>query len=326
MPYLLGTDEAGYGPNLGPLVISASVWEVPDGAEGEDLYDLLRKVVRPAVRSTRKRTKSSDGCITIGDSKLLYQPGNGLAQLERGLWALWSLLGRRPGTFDDVWTCLTGLDGDGRHEALCGNCDDAPLPLDFDAAELDRLHSRLRPAFAQAGVRLVDMQSIAIFPREFNETVERCDTKGTALSRWTLSLAARLIAQLPDERVFVFCDKHGGRDRYLSLLMDCFSGPFIEVVSEGRERSVYRFGPAERRVEISFQVKGESQLPTALASMASKYLRELAMHAFNQHWRRHLPELQPTAGYPTDARRFKADIAVVQQALGIDDRILWRTK
>ncbi len=32
MPYLLGTDEAGYGPNLGPLVISASVWEVPDGA------------------------------------------------------------------------------------------------------------------------------------------------------------------------------------------------------------------------------------------------------------------------------------------------------
>ena len=36
MPFLLGTDEAGYGPNLGPLVISASVWEVPDG--GDDLY------------------------------------------------------------------------------------------------------------------------------------------------------------------------------------------------------------------------------------------------------------------------------------------------
>ena len=31
MSYLIGTDEAGYGPNLGPLVISASVWHVPDG-------------------------------------------------------------------------------------------------------------------------------------------------------------------------------------------------------------------------------------------------------------------------------------------------------
>ena len=28
MPYLVGTDEAGYAPNLGPLVISATVWWV----------------------------------------------------------------------------------------------------------------------------------------------------------------------------------------------------------------------------------------------------------------------------------------------------------
>ena len=39
MPYLLGTDEAGYGPNLGPLVISASLWEVPEGVRGDDLYE-----------------------------------------------------------------------------------------------------------------------------------------------------------------------------------------------------------------------------------------------------------------------------------------------
>ena len=34
MTYLIGTDEAGYGPNLGPLVISATVWQVPDGVRG----------------------------------------------------------------------------------------------------------------------------------------------------------------------------------------------------------------------------------------------------------------------------------------------------
>jgi hypothetical protein len=135
-----------------------------------------------------------------------------------------------------------------------------------------------------------------------------------------------MIQPLGDHRISVLCDKHGGRDRYLPLLMNCFPDRFIEVVSEGRLRSVYRFGPAQRRVQIAFQARGESHLPTALASMASKYLRELAMHAFNDFWRQQVADLRPTAGYPIDARRFKADIAAAQQSLGIEDRILWRTK
>ncbi len=326
MPYLLGTDEAGYGPNLGPLVISASVWQVPDGVQGDGFYDLLRKVIRQAPRRTSGQRRRSDAQVAIGDSKRLYQPGNGWALLERGLWAMWSLLGQRPAVCGDVWNLLVGPGADCRHEALCGGCDDLALPRDFDPAGLDRMHTHLCAAFAEAAVRLVDLRSVAIFPREFNEVTDRCDSKGTALSRWTLGLVARLIERLPDDRIFILCDKHGGRDYYLPLLMDCFPGPFIEIVSEGRARSVYRFGPAERRVEFCFQAKGESHLPTALASMASKYLRELAMHAFNQHWLERLPELQPTAGYPGDSRRFKRGIAAMQQSLGIEDRIVWRTK
>ena len=34
MPYLIGTDEAGYGPNLGPLVISTTAWRLPDDGLG----------------------------------------------------------------------------------------------------------------------------------------------------------------------------------------------------------------------------------------------------------------------------------------------------
>jgi hypothetical protein len=79
-------------------------------------------------------------------------------------------------------------------------------------------------------------------------------------------------------------------------------------------------------VEIAFQAKGESHLPTALASMASKYLRELAMAALNAFWSARVPGLRRTAGYPNDALRFKTDIASVQSELGIDDRMLWRAK
>ena len=41
--------------------------------------------------------------------------------------------------------------------------------------------------------------------------------------------------------------------------------------------------------------------------MASKYLRELAMHALNDFWRQHVADLRPTAGYPVDALRFEME-------------------
>ena len=54
MPFLLGTDEAGYGPNLGPLVISASLWEVPEGVRGDELYERLQTVIAPAAARSAK--------------------------------------------------------------------------------------------------------------------------------------------------------------------------------------------------------------------------------------------------------------------------------
>ena len=84
--------------------------------------------------------------------------------------------------------------------------------------------------------------------------------------------------------------------------------------------------PRAGRVEFRFVAGGESHLPTALASMVSKYLRELAMRAFNAFWCRQLPALRPTAGYPVDARRFKADIELRQRQLQIEDRVLWRLR
>ena len=99
-----------------------------------------------------------------------------------------------------------------------------------------------------------------------------------------------MIESLPPGPVSVICDKHGGRNRYGDLLAVYFPEWFIEIRGEGRQRSSYRFGPADRRVEFCFRVGAESCLPAALASMASKYLRELAMRAFNDFWRRHVPD------------------------------------
>jgi hypothetical protein len=135
-----------------------------------------------------------------------------------------------------------------------------------------------------------------------------------------------MIDPLPAGPISLVCDKHGGRNRYGPLLSAHFPEWLVEVRGEGRERSIYRFGPPERRVEVCFRTKGESCLAVALASMASKYLRELAMRAMNDYWCSRVPGLRPTAGYPQDAGRFHTDIAAAQTKLRIADRVLWREK
>jgi hypothetical protein len=321
--YLIGADEAGYGPNLGPLVISATVWQVPDGTRGDDLYRLLGSCVVP---SPGRAAESGAASLVIGDSKRLYQPGGGLGHLERGLLAALALLDRHPTTWREAWDALSAESTDGPPAVPWYDGYDGPVPVDADPGQIPLLAQALREALGASSAALLELRSKTVFPEEFNRLVDYHGTKGAALSHTTLGLVAALVDPLPQGPISIVCDKHGGRNRYHGLLSEHFPDHFIEIRGESRARSVYRFGPEERRVEIRFQTKGESHLPTALASMASKYLRELAMRALNDFWCRRVEGLRPTAGYPQDAKRFKAEIAAVQAELGIDDRVLWRAR
>jgi hypothetical protein len=165
-----------------------------------------------------------------------------------------------------------------------------------------------------------------VFPREWNDLLERHALKSEALSLVTLDLLADALAELPAASVLAVCDKHGGRNHYGPLLQRRFPDPLVEVYGEGRATSVYRWGPEGARIEVRFCARGESFLPTALASMVAKYLRELGMLAFNRFWCARLPELRPTAGYHSDARRFDRDVAALRADLGIEDRVYWRAR
>ena len=323
MGCVIGTDEAGYGPNLGPLVISATVWRVPRRVRGDDLYRLLGSCVSA---KPGRAAENGPPRVAVADSKALYQPQVGLGHLERGVLAALAVLDHRPSTWRQVWDVLCGESAGPRRSIPWYADYDAPVPLDADPAETEPLAQGLRDGFAAAGVSLVRLCSRALLPDEFNRLVEQHGSKGAALSHTTLDLVAALVEQLDDAPVSIVCDKHGGRNRYQHLLAEHFPGSFIEIHGESRSRSVYRFGPEQRRVEIRFQKKGESHLPTALASMASKYLRELAMRAFNAFWCGRVAGLRPTAGYPQDAKRFKTEIATAQAELGIEDRVLWRSR
>jgi hypothetical protein len=354
MGILIGMDEAGYGPNLGPLVVAATAWEVREEVGGQrsevrsgkrssngvvtlaptptrdlshvDLYQLLRNAI----------TKSaSERQISVADSKSLYKPGCGLRQLERGVHAALAANGRAALCWSDIVRSCDA-DPDGVHQQLCWHDGfDCRLPVDATGDEVLPLGDRLNEACDNAGVRPLVVRARLVFPAEFNELTERFESKGAALSHVTIGLLREVVETARAMRsplaeasspVFALCDKHGARNRYAALLQHHFSEHWIEPICEGHAESVYEWGPQESRVHCTFRMRGEEFLPTALASMTAKYLRELSMRAFNEFWCARVPGLRPTAGYPADAPRFKQAIAAVQRELGVADHVLWRNR
>jgi len=278
---ILGTDESGYGPNLGPLVVSLTAWET----SSDDISFL----------SDALKTKG----IHIGDSKKLYHGGS-ITALEAGV--------------------LVPL------RTLKKNIP----PTANNEEKIVRLAKTFESVLQQHHVRILDMQYRSVEPEEFNQLLDRFDSKGTLLSQVTFHLIVEQLEKLVHDEnslpVLILCDKHGGRNHYLDLLTEFFPGEFVHTVRESRESSVYRLASAGRQLEFQFLAKGESHVPIALASMLSKYRRELAMVQFNAFWQSHVPDLQPTAGYPQDAVRFKRQIAEAQQKLGISEASLWRKR
>ena len=103
--------------------------------------------------------------------------------------------------------------------------------------------------------------------------------------------------------------------------------PWAVPVAESAARSSYRVAGLGREVSLTFQPRADqSYFCVALASMVSKYLRELFMLEFNAFWRGHVPGLKPTAGYPGDAPRFLAAIREKTRELGIGEGAIWRKR
>ncbi len=320
MAYLIGTDEAGYGPFLGPLVIATSVWQVPDLEV--DLRDHFGG-------ETGTFPEDVSLPVVIDDSKRVFKRQRGLGTLEHTvLPALATTLpgSGSPASWRSLWHQLAPGSEKVLNELPWYQDFDVAIPTGIEAAVVDEVTEQLRSFWKRVNVRLLRLQAVALFPPQFNEEVEQYGGKGELLTRQTLDLVRRQVSTLEGEPILIQCDKHGGRNYYGPALQEAFPEYLVEVRRESRAQSVYRWGPPEQRTEICFTAKGDSFLPAALASMAAKYLRELAMQAFNAYWCERLPSLQPTAGYPADARRFKEEIAQVQAAEKISDAILWRNR
>lgn len=316
----VGIDEAGYGPNLGPLVMTAVVAESPDDRPPDVWGDLASTVSRAGCRDHR---------LWVDDSKRVYRGGMGLDRLDA---AALAVLGgvASPSTLGELLAAL-GAKGRGDDAPGCGLglwCDGQDPPWPSGGANL-RLAAVGDGGFDAAPWKVVSVRSIVLDPASFNSGLARVGgTKADLHFHVFTSLLGPIWESArAGETTIVRGDKHGGRHFYFDRLADAFPEVWIDRGEEGPALSRYTLRGDGRRLELGLRPRADADDGlVALASMVSKALREHWMAVFNAHWQARLPDLRATAGYPADAARFRAAIEPLCEARGLARDQWWRAK
>jgi ribonuclease HII len=172
------------------------------------------------------------------------------------------------------------------------------------------------------------VHSILVCPARFNQVTQQAGSKAAVLAL-ALAELVRVYQQLDGEAepAFFLVDKHGGRNCYAGILQQTLPEGFVLVQEEGSKRSVYTVLGLKRQLRLVVEPRADRRhFCVALASMVSKYLRELLMLEFNRFWQQHVPGLKPTAGYPGDAARFYEAIRPAMERLQIAEPVIWRQR
>jgi ribonuclease HII len=319
MPWIMGLDEAGYGPNLGPFVMSLVAFRVPASLTAANLWTTLAAAVCQEI--------ADDERIHVNDSKAVYSSNSGLLGLERGVLAtLWSEPAFPPATLRTLvdWLCPGG--GELANEPWFQG--DSTLPVELPADALPACAATFHQTCAAATVERGVVRSDLVCPRRFNAILDAHGSKGVVLAHSMANLLRAAVQATPgDEPIHFMIDKHGGRNSYAALIQHALPDGVVVARQEGMKRSAYRVVGLGREVELTFQPRADAEhFCVALASMASKYLREALMREFNHFWIQQVPNLKPTAGYPGDAARFFATIRPLLGRLGMEEGAVWRRK
>ena len=321
MPWLIGIDEAGYGPNLGPFVMTSVACRVPDGLVGADLWKVLRKAVR-------RHGQAEDRRLVVEDSKLVHSGANPLRDLERNVlaWFIASGWDVSAGLADYLERVCPAARADLTME--CWFAGTLKLPVHAEPDDYRPAAQRFANACNRGEIVWGIFRSQVLCPGRFNALVDRWGSKGAVLGLSLIELIHCNCSGADDgEPMFFLVDKHGGRNNYAALLQHGIPEGVVLAHEESAARSAYSVIGLNRKMRLTFEPRADStHLCVALASMLSKYLREILMLEFNRFWQSHLPDLKPTAGYPGDSARYYKAIKPVAEKLGIPEAALWRRK
>jgi len=319
MAVLAGIDEAGYGPLLGPLVVSASAFSIPDSHLKTDLWQLLKK-------SISDHKKHLAGRLLITDSKKAYSRSAGVGHIQRTTLAMLKILGAEPSVLNGLlaFLCPDCLE---RLRTYPWYCDSEPVPLVADRSDIKIASEVFTSDTTHNGIRLLGIQSHCLDVGYYNRLIATVKNKASVLFSTTAALIKSIWDNCEDNNIQIIVDRQGGRSRYARNLQRMFSYLELAVINESENISSYELKNAGRKMRIHFVVKADQKyMPVCLASMVSKYVRELLIARINRYFLNHHAELKPTAGYWKDGQRFIADIKTYIPQVKYDPNLLIRCR
>jgi len=316
---VVGIDEAGLGPILGPLIVSAACFSIPPTTNQSDLWQLLGE----SVSSEKKHLA---GRLLICDSKKAYTPSTGIAFLEKTVLSCLSCIGKTP-------TSVTEL-----IDALCPDCKNRlaqyPWHKDLSQYRIKFNHDDIAisgGAFAENldknAMTLIALKSFCFDVAFYNDMIGKVNNKSTVLFMAVCSLVDEIVKSTQHRNFHFIIDRQGGRTKYTRQLRTMFPEMELKVLAEKENFSSYQLGTSYKTVKIDFAVKADATfLPACLASMVSKYLREQLMNCINSYFVGKCRQLKPTAGYWTDGKRFINDLKQIAPQIQYDPNQLIRCR
>ena len=191
---LIATDEAGYGPKLGPLVVAATAWQVPgESVNMEQLSDLFSPMQVPRL--------CGDCQVVVDDSKAVYKATGNLDVLHAVVSASHHWCGSVETTLPAQLPRLAADDLESIRRAPW-------LGLLGESEFLSRsVTGELLQQWRSNGIELCDVKARVITAECFNNQCASGCNKADLLSESTLGLVRKLIDRLGGDasNIAVFC-------------------------------------------------------------------------------------------------------------------------
>ncbi len=320
MAVIMGIDEAGYGPLLGPLVVSGAAFEVPDEMIGTPIWDVL-------AQSVCKNRKGSSGRIVINDSKKVHDKSGKQNLLQRGVLACLinavdqaameptseevpePVSAKLPGTLGELLSIVDAPIFEELEHYPWYRESALTTSLNCNSDDISIAANALRSDMKNNGYQMLGIWSRPLPAGRYNDMVGKMNNKATVLFHLASELIYMAWQKYSHRNLNIVIDKQGGRSHYRAKLQKMFPEAKMKILKETETTSSYHLVDSGREMKIHFLAKGDQrQLPIALGSMASKYIREMFMGLLNGWFAEKCPDIKPTAGYYTDGKRFLKDV------------------
>jgi len=301
---VVGVDENGLGPLLGPLVTTAVSFEFAR-------YSPERHA------GVGRELGIDDSKSTAGFGQMAVAEGLALALVE-------TLHGAAADDVDTLFDCLL-LDKPSALRTPCPDssrpqCWSIPLTLPCFGGDLAAGRTMLR-GLVKRGVRPMHVRSALSCTGDLNRRLR----KGQSRVEVDLELMERLVLDARTHasgEVRAICGMVGGIRNYTARMRHFPLSGVTAARATGGTLAYDVAGVGHVRFEIDADAR---HLPVALASMVGKYVRELWMERQNRFYRAADSSLEDVSGYHDPVtQRFIVASAALRVSLGIADACFLR--